>query len=233
MIQKPWVSRQPWDLTFTADPEEVAALRRLLRLHLGLWDLGEIVDEAQLCVSALVSNVITHVGPGTPATLTVSMSGARLRIEVHDPDTRAQPTLIVADADAECGRGMALVDAVADRWGVQLHDGRKVTWCELDTGGLPPIGRFDDPGVSRAETLLGVYATTKSPPASSVDNRLSTVMAEEAVIGVITDLLHWLRASGKDPDQVLDHAQTRFEAQIHATEKTRCSGQNRPVKTRS
>lgn len=166
MIQKPCVARQPWDLTFTADPEEVAALRRLLRLHLGLWGLREIVDEAQLCVSELVANVITHVGPGTPATLAVSMNGARLRIEVHDPDTRALPTLMVADADAECGRGMTLVAAVADRWGVHLQGNRKVTWCELDTGGMPPIGRSDGSGVSRAETLLGVYATTKSPPAS-------------------------------------------------------------------
>ncbi|MZD22961.1 ATP-binding protein [Streptomyces sp. SID5476] len=227
------MSRQPWDLTFTADPEEVAALRRLLRLHLGLWGLREVIDEAQLCVSELVSNVITHVGPGTPATLAVSMSGAHLRIEVHDPDTRALPTLLIADADAECGRGMALVDAVADRWGVQFHHGRKVTWCELHTGVMPPIGRFDGPGVSRAETLLGVYATTKSPPASTADHRLSTAMGEETVVGVITDLLHWLRAHGKDPDQVLDHAQTRFEAQVHSTEKTRRPGQNRPVKTRS
>lgn len=233
MIQKPCVSRQPWDLTFTADPEEVAALRHLMSLHLKLWGLREVVDEAQLCVSELVSNVITHVGPGTPATLAVSMSGTHLRIEVHDPDTRALPTLQIADADAECGRGMALVDAVADRWGVQLHDGRKVTWCELDTGAMPRPDRADGPGVSRAETLLGVYATTKSPPASTVDNRLSTALAEEAAIGVITDLLHWLRARGKDPDQVLDHAQTRFEAQIHASEKTWSSGQNRPVKTRS
>ncbi|MFF9036812.1 ATP-binding protein [Streptomyces sp. NPDC014892] len=215
------MSRPPWDLTFTADPEEVAALRRLLRLRLGLWGLRQVVDEAQLCLSELVSNVITHVGPGTPGTLAVSMSGTHLRIEVHDPDTRALPTLMAADVESECGRGMALVDAVADRWGVQLHDGRKVTWCELDTRVVPPMGRFDSPGVSRAETLLDVYATTTSPPASIVDNRLSAAMAEESVIGVITDCLHWLRAHGKDPDQVLDHAQIRFESQIQATEKKR------------
>lgn len=233
MIQKPCVSRQPWDLTFTADPEEVAALRRLLRLHLELWGLREVVDEAQLCLSELVSNVITHVGPGTPGTLAVSMSGTHLRIEVHDPDTRALPTLMAAEADAERGRGMALVDAVADRWGVQLHDGRKVTWCELETRAVPPIDGFDGPGVSRAETLLDVYATTTSPPAATVDTRLSVAMAEESVIGVITDFLHWLRAHGKDPDQVLEHAQIRFESQIRATEKPRCPAGSRLAKRRS
>ncbi|MDX3629675.1 ATP-binding protein [Streptomyces europaeiscabiei] len=227
------MSRQPWDLTFTADPEEVGALRRLMRLHLGFWGLHEVVDEAQLCVSELVSNVITHVGHGTPATLAVSMSGTHLRIEVHDPDTRALPTLMAADSDSESGRGMALVDAVADCWGVQFRSGRKVTWCELGTGIMPPTGQGGGSGVSRAEKLLDVYATTKSPPVSTIDSRLSTTMAEEAVIGVITDFLHWLRAHGKDPDEVLDHAQTRFESQIRETAATPCSPRNRPAKRRS
>ncbi|WP_060905093.1 ATP-binding protein [Streptomyces scabiei] len=227
------MSRQPWDLTFTADPEEVAALRRLMRLHLGLWGVHEVVDGAQICVSELVSNVITHVGHGTPTKLAVSMSGTCLRIEVHDPDTRALPTLLAVGSDSETGRGMALVDAVADRWGVQLRGGRKVTWCELDTGATPRVGHVDGPGVSRAEALLDVYATAKLPPRSSVDNRLSATMAEEAVIGVITDFLHWLRAHGKDPDEVLDHAQTRFESQIQETEGVWGTARNRPEKRRS
>ena len=37
-------------------------------------------------------------------------------------------------------------------------------------------------------------------------------MAEEAA-DLITDLLHWLTANGHDPDTILDHAQTRFEAE--------------------
>jgi len=64
---------RPWELPFLAVPEEVAALRRLLRLHLALWGLQELTEAAQLCVSELVANVITHVGPGTPTTLAVSM----------------------------------------------------------------------------------------------------------------------------------------------------------------
>ncbi|MFF7054765.1 ATP-binding protein [Streptomyces griseorubiginosus] len=85
-----------------------------------------------------MANVITHVGVGTPVTLTVSMSGPRLRIEVHDPDTRALPTLLDAAPDAECGRGMAMVGAVSNRWGVQLRADRKATWCELSTE-LPSV----------------------------------------------------------------------------------------------
>ena len=155
------MSRRPWDLSFTAEPEEVGALRRVLRLHLGMWGLHDISDEAQLCVSELVANVITHVGNGTPATLMVSMNGTCLRIEVHDPDTRALPTLVDAGSDSESGRGMALVDAVAERWGVLLRPDRKVTWCELATGLAVPNGHVGGAGVTGAEALLSVYTASR------------------------------------------------------------------------
>ena len=89
--------------------------------------------------------------------------GAYLRIEVHDPDTRALPTLVAADIDAEGGRGMALVEALTDRWGVQLHEDHKVTWCELTTGLTPPADHTVDPSVTRAEALLDMYATLRPP----------------------------------------------------------------------
>ncbi|AZP18115.1 ATP-binding protein [Streptomyces aquilus] len=206
------MSRKPWDLAFMAEPEEVGALRRIMRLHLGIWGLHDISDEAQLCVSELVSNVITHVGLGTPTTLAVSMNGTHLRIEIHDPDTRALPTLMDAEAGSETGRGMALVDAVADRWGVLLRADRKVTWCELDTGLTSPSGHVDGAGVTRAEALLSLYAAAKRPRAEN-SSRLGRATAEEVVIDAITDFLHWLSAHGCDVDEVLDRAQTHFEGE--------------------
>ncbi|WP_189185402.1 ATP-binding protein [Streptomyces albiflavescens] len=203
--------RKPWDLAFTAEPEEVAALRRIMRLHLGLWGLHDSIDTAQLCVSEMVSNVIAHVGPGTPTTLAVSINGTYLRIEVHDPDTRALPALLDAGVEAEGGRGMALVDAIADRWGVQLSADRKVTWCELATC-LPSVrGQGEGARLMRVEAMLGLYGEVKLPRVTSF-SPLSVAVAEEAVIDVITDLLHWLRAYGRDADEALDKAQMRFEA---------------------
>lgn len=210
MTQEACMSRKPWDLAFTADPEEVAALRRIMRLHLGFWGLHDVTDGAQLCVSELVSNVITHVGAGTPATLAVSMNGTRLRIEVHDPDPRALPTLVEATCDSQAGRGMALVDAVADRWGVLLRPDRKVTWCELETRLTSPSGHVDEAGVTRAEALLSLYAGAKLPCEVSA-SRLSRATAEEAMVAAMTDFLRWLRAHGCDVDKVLDRAQSQFE----------------------
>ncbi|GAA4549562.1 MULTISPECIES: ATP-binding protein [Streptomyces] len=205
--------RKPWDIAFTAEPAEVAALRRIMRLHLGIWGLQHLVDGAQLCVSELVSNVITHVGPGTPATLSVSMKGTHLRIEVHDPDTRALPTLRDAGTESEEGRGMALVDAVADCWGVLLHPDRKVTWCELTTQLPTADGHGEASSVMRAEALLRHYAAAVQPGRRAGAGRLASTVAEETVIAAITDLLHWFRAHGRDADDMLDRAQMRFEAE--------------------
>ncbi|MFE7121937.1 ATP-binding protein, partial [Streptomyces sp. NPDC057654] len=110
--------RRAWEIAFLAEPQEVAALRRIIRMHLTTWDLPALIDVAQLCVSELVTNVITHVGPGTPTTLALSMNGPNLRLEVRDPDSRALPTLLAATPTSEHGRGLGLVSAVTERWGV-------------------------------------------------------------------------------------------------------------------
>lgn len=213
--------RKRWDIAFMAEPAEVAALRRIMRLHLEVWGLHDVVDEAQLCVSELVSNVITHVGPGTPATLAVSMKGAHLRIEVHDPHARALPTVRDATADSEEGRGMALVDAVADRWGVLLRPDHKVTWCELTTQPTTADGHGEVAGVIRAEDLLRHYAAAAQPQRRAGASRLTSTVAEETVIAAITDFLHWFRAHGRDADDMLDRAQMRFEAEHAARRRAR------------
>lgn len=211
------LQRKPWKLPFLALPGEVASLRRMLRTHLTLWGLHESIEMAQLCVSELVANVINHVGPGTPTTLVVCMNRTYLRIEVHDPDTRALPVLTETGTDSEAGRGMTLVDAVTDRWGVDLHADGKVTWCEWATGLTSPEGHAGGSGVSRAEALPGCCTVVKNRSESG-PSRLTMRMTEEAAIDVISDLLHWLRAHGCDADELLDRAQTHFEAQIAGAE---------------
>ncbi len=217
MIQGHRMTRRSWDVAFTAHPEEVARLRRAVEIHLKAWGLDDQVDAVQLCVSELVSNIVTHVGVGTPASLALSTGGQRLRVEVHDPDSRALPTLVDAEADAEGGRGMALVAALADRWGVQVYDDHKVTWCEFAVGASTATAAPDgEPSVERADALLDVYATLK-PPACSYDRESGRVrrrVEEESVIEMITDFLRWLRAHGCDADEVLDRAQSRCEAAL-------------------
>ncbi|WP_226486949.1 ATP-binding protein [Streptomyces parvulus] len=213
MIPTACLTQPPWVVEFAAVEEELSALRRQVRARLRAWGLRDLVDEVQLCVSELVANVVTHVGAGTPTTLAVHLNGTFLRIEVHDPDTRALPTLLAADCESEGGRGMALVGAVTERWGIQLGPDRKVTWCELATG-LPEV--MDHHGclrMIRVEAMIGFYGAQGSEHTPQF-GRLGVAHGEEAAISVITDLLHWLSAHGRDADDVLDRAQVRFEAEV-------------------
>jgi anti-sigma regulatory factor (Ser/Thr protein kinase) len=112
------------ELRLLATPKAVPELRH----HLQRYDY-----DVRLCATELVTNVIEHVGEGTPVTVRVLDTGdGRTRVEVTDPDPRALPLLLRATAMDEHGRGMALLDALAQRWGVEQGADRKTVWCELD-----------------------------------------------------------------------------------------------------
>ncbi|MDT0613384.1 ATP-binding protein [Streptomyces lancefieldiae] len=211
-----WMPTRPWSLPFLADAEQVSSLRRALRTHLEYWGLHELRDAAELCVSELVANVIKHVGVGTPSTLIASLNGPHLRVEVHDPDPRALPTLACTGMDAEEGRGMMLVDAISDRWGVELTGDRKVTWCEFRMSVAGADRQTPMPRLARAADVLGLYSGSNSMSRPVGSGRLATAVAEEAAIDIITDLLYWFRVHGRDADDVLDQAQAHFEAESAA-----------------
>ncbi|GGT37134.1 ATP-binding protein [Streptomyces purpureus] len=118
---------RPLTFDLLAMPKSVAGVRDTLRDYVG----GPCPD-LQLCVSELVTNVITHVGEGTPVSVRIAATGdGRTRVEVTDPDPRAWPVLRRATDADESGRGLALLDAVAVRWGVNQGPGSKTVWCEL------------------------------------------------------------------------------------------------------
>ncbi|MFD3995914.1 ATP-binding protein [Streptomyces sp. NPDC058583] len=205
--------RKPWELSFPAEPREVAGLRRVVRLHLKFWGLPRQSEVAQLCVSELVTNVIRHVGLGTPTVLRLSMNGTYLRIEVSDPECNALPTRATDGPDSVWGRGLMLVEGAADRWGVLLGTDHKVTWCEIATDLAAPNGHGGGMRVERAESMISLYGTVASPRAANA-SRLATAAGKEAVVDVIVDLLHWMEAHGYDADDVLDAAQMRFDARL-------------------
>lgn len=207
------VMRTAWEMPFLAEPGELAGLRNAVRFRLDLWGLAGVVPDAQLCASELAANVIKHVGCGTRARLAVSMRGSRLRIEVSDPDARSVPVLVAGADGEEHGRGLVLVDALADRWGVVLRADSKATWCELTTGLRSSVDHVDGPQVARAEALLGLLGLSARDK-DAQRGPLTVAHAEEAAIDVIADLLQWLRAHGCDPDGALDRAQAHFEAEL-------------------
>ncbi|MFF8955992.1 ATP-binding protein [Streptomyces sp. NPDC014894] len=112
-------------------------LRRITRAYLHLWSLEEVVDAAELAVTELLGNVVRHV-PDRRCALRLLRLPWGVRIEVSDAWGRMPRTPAGgrpgASALDESGRGLMLVEAVADRWGVDpLPPRGKTVWCECET----------------------------------------------------------------------------------------------------
>ncbi|MEV6793685.1 SpoIIE family protein phosphatase [Streptomyces sp. NPDC051320] len=115
-----------------AQPERVSTARRQLRELLHDWADPEQADSAALMVSEMMTNVLVHTDGD--AVLTAEVSGEpgvrRLRVEVADasdelPHKRRPGEL------ASSGRGLMLMEVLADRWGVDPRGSGKSTWFEL------------------------------------------------------------------------------------------------------
>ncbi|WP_328502957.1 ATP-binding protein [Streptomyces sp. NBC_00457] len=192
-------------LPFEAEPAEVRLLRRATVAQLGQWGVSSAADEVELLVTELVTNVIKHVGAGAPATLILEWRYGRLRVEVHDK-SRTLPTPVRAHCDEECGRGLHLLAALAMDWGTVLTTVGKSVWCEIAAQPTAVCRRAE-----RARGALERYR--EDHPVMAVEGRSKAVLLEESAVELIADLLHWTAARGQDPDDVLDRAQTHYEAE--------------------
>ncbi|WP_308220227.1 SpoIIE family protein phosphatase [Kineococcus sp. TRM81007] len=117
-------------LPLPADVRAVAQSRAFLRTALDAWDAAELLDEAELVLSELVTNALVHTDSATGVLLRYDRAARRLTISVQDRSTR-HPRERHADPDALGGRGLGIVEAVADDWGVSLEGEGKTVWAEL------------------------------------------------------------------------------------------------------
>lgn len=101
-----------------------------------------------MLISELVTNAVVHTGcpavlrmrlPDAPdvtqqaagAAASAQAGAGTVRVEVADASARP-PKPRHADGDATNGRGLELVDGLADRWGWQTEGAGKSIWCEVD-----------------------------------------------------------------------------------------------------
>ena len=104
--------------------------RHFVRDTLLEWGLARLVEDAELGVSELVANAVRYAGTevlirlaaGTEVTITVIDQDPAL----HRPLHGAQDELL-----AESGRGLQIVAAVADDWGIEARAGGKSVWFSL------------------------------------------------------------------------------------------------------
>ena len=92
----------------------------------------DVAEEASsLIVSELVSNALRHVGG--PVGFRLGRMGACLFIGVGDGDPRAMPVLRHAHPEQIGGRGLLIVEAVAEDWGVEASRTGKLVWATVAT----------------------------------------------------------------------------------------------------
>jgi anti-sigma regulatory factor (Ser/Thr protein kinase) len=107
----------------------VPAARHLTVDLMRAWGVPQDRDDAALLVTELVANVVDHV-QGASLTLELAVSDGWLRIAVVDGSS-IRPVVRELEKEQPRGRGLLLVQAIADRWGSEDHRGGKRVWFEL------------------------------------------------------------------------------------------------------
>ncbi|MBT2387187.1 ATP-binding protein [Streptomyces sp. ISL-11] len=136
-----------------ADPAEVGRARKWARSRLAGSGIGvdePLAETLILLISELVTNAVVHTG--CPAVLRMLFPDAgpaearsgTVRVEVADISSRP-PRRRRAEGDDTGGRGLELVDGLADRWGWQAEGNGKRIWCEVDRRAASWVGAFESP----------------------------------------------------------------------------------------
>lgn len=136
LLQPAATGHPAYSQTFPCEPATAGTGRTLVRHALGVWHLDGLADAAALIMSELVANAVTHASCHSIRLVVARPSATRVRVGVVDRAPSRLPVLRRTGADGEAGRGLLLVDGIADRWGYDLYGppGRpwgKQVWGEL------------------------------------------------------------------------------------------------------
>jgi anti-sigma regulatory factor (Ser/Thr protein kinase) len=131
-----WVTTR--HVRLAALPSAVPWARRILRHTLRERQLDGLLEPTLLLVSELVTNAVqasARLAPRDPGwlqtiALSLHITDTSLVTEVWDA-CPGVPALLKEDLASDRGRGLLLVDSLADAWGHRLTDGGKVVWCKV------------------------------------------------------------------------------------------------------
>lgn len=128
--------------TFDPVGRSVATARAFVRDTLQGWGYTDIVDDAVVLTSELVTNAVVHAGTAADVLCLRTDEGVRVEVSDHYPEREVplqSTALDFGSPDREGGRGLLLCAALASRWGVEYSPTHKHVWFQLD---LPdrPVG---------------------------------------------------------------------------------------------
>ncbi|MEU7176803.1 ATP-binding protein [Streptomyces celluloflavus] len=115
-------------------PARIGHVRRIVSAQLRYWRLDALIDPASLGVTELLANVHRHARPSKQCTVELYVLLDQLTVSVHDLDPRL-PRIRAADTWETSGRGLSLVAALSESWGVRPDGCGKVVWFTLPTLG--------------------------------------------------------------------------------------------------
>lgn len=119
-----------------AVPARISDVRRIVSARLRHWRLDDLVDPAALGVTELLANVHRHARPSKQCTVELCLLLDQLTVSVHDEDPRL-PRIRTAGSWETCGRGLALIAALSESWGMRPDGRGKVVWFTLPA--LPAV----------------------------------------------------------------------------------------------
>lgn len=94
------------------------------------WSAPEFAVDGGLVVSELVTNAVRHAGTAIVIRLVLGEGGLTVRVADQGPGV---PHVVPPDERLVGGRGLAIVEELADAWGVDADRGGKAVWCFLRT----------------------------------------------------------------------------------------------------
>ncbi|MFF3211220.1 ATP-binding protein [Streptomyces sp. NPDC002886] len=117
-------------------PRAPGRARALLREQATAWGIGtQAAEAAELLLSELVTNAVRHARApqGRDLGIRLARYDGLLRVEVADAGPAVKLTPQVVEDTDERGRGLAIVAALAERWGCcpRLHGIGKAVWAEV------------------------------------------------------------------------------------------------------
>lgn len=110
-------------------PENVRAARQVVSAHARSWGIGE---EAGTVLGLLTSELVTNAVRFSHDLVKVvlHLHHGLIEVSVRDP-AQDRPTSVPASVEADSGRGMAIVDALSQDWGVRPQPVGKAVWSRL------------------------------------------------------------------------------------------------------
>ena len=177
MPQLPVCERE-FTMQFTSTPRGARLARRLVSHRLNDWGhpyTTPVNETLTLITAELTANAVRHGHvPGRDFHVQLTLAEDTFRIEVTDTRGEKQPpsTPTALDSASESGRGLHLIAALADGWGVAPRPTApgKTVWAELrvPTGGHPPTHPEAFPP---ADSASAYGLDTESFPATSSPQR--------------------------------------------------------------